>query len=196
MRVLHSILRSRGFKYFPCLYRNPSLPFTFYKTFKAISWPDKVSSKSQPMYSTVGNCLSVTKVKTTKIQIKKIWFQQSKSFRTYYLELIPQWKKTTKGIPYYLERAPGFFLISAPFRGGAFSRGGLSRWGAFKNFAPKRQKILRTALEVCVFRPIFAVKMTLLTLFRRYLWRYSDYNVKKMTKHQWRGFNCDAQQHQ
>ena len=60
MRVLQSILRSRRFKYFSCLYRNLSLPFTFFKTFKAISWPDRVSSKRQPRYSTVGNCLSVT----------------------------------------------------------------------------------------------------------------------------------------
>jgi len=43
---------------------------------------------------------------------------------------------------------------------GGFFEGGLSRGGAFKNFAPKGQNFLKTALEVCIFRPIFAVKIT------------------------------------
>ena len=64
-----------------------------------------------------------------------------------------------------LERAPGGFLISAPFWGGGFFEGGLSRGGgAFKMFAPKGQNFLRTTLEICVFRPMFTVKMTLFRL--------------------------------
>ena len=60
IKVLHSIRLRRGFRHFPCLYKNLSLPLTFFRTFKAISRPDKVSSKRQPRYSTVENCFRVT----------------------------------------------------------------------------------------------------------------------------------------
>ena len=60
IKVLHSIRLRRGLRYFPCLYKNLSLPLIFVRTFRAISRPDRVSSKRQPRYSTVENCFRVT----------------------------------------------------------------------------------------------------------------------------------------